>query len=316
MRVRVGERARACVWVCVWMKSANTSCRRQLVWLPLRVCVWEWAIVSVCVRALLLLLPELPAIIPLVLDHTPNQAGSRRRRRQQERRVRVARYSHHKRRAQLLLALLLLLLLLLDVFPLGLLPDAVAIAVFCRHFFTVCSLGCSFVRCRLPVPASVPSRHPVPLSTIRPQAAVAAQSPMAAPSVACFSFDGLAGAKREMRDVCGARSLVRWALALPLLVLFCQKIKTHVSACGAHLHGISKVRATDRGTDGDGSDGGYPTYSPPLIRSAPHPLSVLFLCFSLFAVAGLGLRHRRSRCHNRQLWRRVDDVAHIHGVHS
>lgn len=112
---------------------------------------------------------------------------------------------------------------------------------FCRHFFH--GLLAWLLFRALPLPG-VPFRvQPVPcprLASSRPeklatcQTKPTASSPPPAALAACFPSGGL--------------------LLLP--VLFGLKIKTHVSACGAHLHGISKVRATDRTDRADRTDTG------------------------------------------------------------
>jgi len=138
-----------CVWVEYQPKQAAAASSSGFRCKCACMCVG----LSVSVYKLLLL--ELPAIIPLVLGSHP-QSG-------QERPGRVARYSHPQKNEAQLLFPNLPTLVPFSAFatatrtdvgwfsPLGPLPDVVGIAVFCRHFFTVCSLGCSFVRCRLPV---------------------------------------------------------------------------------------------------------------------------------------------------------------------
>lgn len=183
---------------------------------------------------------ELPAIIPLVLGGLPNKippsypkgapgqtAAHNVRPIPWKRRVRIARYSHQQ---------VQLLLLSLGAQSR---PVAVAVAVFVDTFFTACSLGCSFVRCHCQESHSesnqfraLASPRPEKLATC--QTKPTASSPPPAALAACFPSGGL--------------------LLLP--VLFGLKIKTHVSACGAHLHGISKVRATDRTDRADRTDTG------------------------------------------------------------
>lgn len=204
------------------MKSANASCRRQFVWLPLsmRVCVRVgvgdsvYECLCVCVHLVVVAAAGVASNYSVSAGSPPptrqavgGEAGKARSR---------GSLLTPQKGAQLLLLLLLLplLLLLLTVFPLGLLPDAVAIAVFCRHFFTVCSLGCSFVRYRLPVSPSPLSRSfsppwPASLPPIRPQVAVPAQSPVAAPQCCLFFFRWASGGARKEQVKCVRGSPVR-----------------------------------------------------------------------------------------------------------
>lgn len=251
--------------------------------------MWEWATVGVCVcTLLLLLLLELPAIIPLVLDHTPQrgrQSGER-----QERRVRVARYSHHKKERSCCCChccCCCWLFFLWGCCP-TLLPLLFFVDTFSR-FARLDALSCVAVCQSVPAPFTVLSTSPASLiAPIRPQAAVPGESPVAAPQCCLFFFRCVSGARRRSKGS-ERGSPVRWALASSELVVFARKSK-HTSRRAAHIcmEFLKYVPRKGGQTATAVTAGVTPLFIP--TSSSPHPLSVLFLCFSLSLILSLALR--------------------------